>query len=426
MRALTSLLLLLVSFALSGQESYKLKGRVIDSEKGKPLPFATIYYPEKKIGTTTDSSGEFEFYIPDGDGKDKVVISYLGYERLSITIIEFNQNASYRLKPSITQLSDITVSANNKKLKPKLILKEAIQKFNQSKNKETHIAYAEYKEAAFKDGQTIMYTQSKGYSIFANTKGWARYANYKFINEETRAYTTKPEWQVFGRNNPGQTTQGVYSSGGSILRAYRVLEEEGLFSSSNLKKYSVNLDSVFLSANGTTYALSFKSGFDKGTIHIDQTSLQIQKIEYSTKNFFSYAFFNSLRAKVVLRFNYLENTPYISSGYSSYQKEELKHVTELNILTQKNQSIEIDDYALGVINLYSTNPIIAYDQTNWTNNPISFEQALCEFCIVINPELYETEFSMQNGKLLVSTQMKSNFTKTKEFLAIKSLMNQLK
>lgn len=84
-RILIAHVLLLLSFPLSAQQKYELRGKVVDSESKEPLPLATvsIYVPgDSSLNTFTVTRNEGTFVLKDCP-KGKMVyllISYMGYE----------------------------------------------------------------------------------------------------------------------------------------------------------------------------------------------------------------------------------------------------------------------------------------------------------------------------------------------------------
>lgn len=59
-------------------------GRVIDSQKAVALPYANIFVRGKSVGGITDIRGHFAIDMTKSSLSDSVVISYLGYESISI------------------------------------------------------------------------------------------------------------------------------------------------------------------------------------------------------------------------------------------------------------------------------------------------------------------------------------------------------
>lgn len=427
MRLLTIIFLILSTLGVSAQETFNLKGTVIDAETQEPLPFATIYYPKKQIGTNSDEAGQFNFYIPSGSDQDEIIISFVGFQKQRIKIGEFEQGKRYALAPNITALGAVTVTAKSKGLKPKDELRKAVKNYRKNRNKSTHIAYAQYREAAFKDDELIMFTEALGYAVYAETKGnWAPYAKYKFMNEETRAYITNPRWMDYGSNQPGASNRGVQPSGSSLLRTLRVLEENGLFSNAKLKKYTVSMDSSYFLGNTEFLKLRFESTFDKGTIHINILNYHIAEIDYQTKGYFSNPIFKTLSAKINLRFNYLEGVPYLSSGQSVYERSGLRHINEIEMLVQKNADVGIDKDVLAVINEYALNPVVVYNASSWSDDEVVLDPKLCPNCGAISPTDLAPYFSSVSGQTIVNGKEGDHLLYSGSYQIIKSLLEILK
>lgn len=103
------LLFLLISGAIKGQ--YKIKGKVVDGENNKPLPFSSVFINNTTIGMSTDTLGNFSLDVPSGT--HEVIAQYVGYEPVSFKI---NTNAlapSYliKLKPQEVALAEVEIKA---------------------------------------------------------------------------------------------------------------------------------------------------------------------------------------------------------------------------------------------------------------------------------------------------------------------------
>lgn len=101
-----------------GQEKTpNFTGKIVDAQNFEPLPFANIAYQNSNIGTTSNEEGKFTLaYLPQ---KEKIIISYVGYKSLIITIDEIDKQKEnlYALSPIEIFLQEVTVySSQNKKL----------------------------------------------------------------------------------------------------------------------------------------------------------------------------------------------------------------------------------------------------------------------------------------------------------------------
>jgi hypothetical protein len=82
MKLLYSICFLLFSFIANSQKL--LKGVILDSEKNKPIPNASVFLNTTSFGTVTNSQGNFELTIPNG--KYDLIVSSIGYDTYNQTI----------------------------------------------------------------------------------------------------------------------------------------------------------------------------------------------------------------------------------------------------------------------------------------------------------------------------------------------------
>lgn len=61
-----------------------VKGKVVDTEKGEPIPGASVVLKGTTKGTTTDANGAYSLAVPNGNAV--LVFSFVGYERQEITV----------------------------------------------------------------------------------------------------------------------------------------------------------------------------------------------------------------------------------------------------------------------------------------------------------------------------------------------------
>jgi hypothetical protein len=93
----------------SSSAQFVLKGKVFDSENGKPLPFVNIIYSDKGHGLSTTLNGTFE--IATSTPVSFVQTSYLGYapKRVEITMESYKKNLIISLSPLAYSIEAIIV-----------------------------------------------------------------------------------------------------------------------------------------------------------------------------------------------------------------------------------------------------------------------------------------------------------------------------
>jgi len=102
-----ALLFLLIPIQAYGQ--FEVTGIVMDSETGEPLPAATIVIENSLKGTITNPEGHFSISVAELPAA--LLVSYIGYERASITIEDIQPaGITVRLKPSVTELEELVVT----------------------------------------------------------------------------------------------------------------------------------------------------------------------------------------------------------------------------------------------------------------------------------------------------------------------------
>lgn len=82
MKLIYSFCFLLLSFVANSQKL--LKGVVLDAEKNKPMPNASVFLNTTSTGTITNEQGNFTLTIPNG--KYELIVSSVGYETYNQTI----------------------------------------------------------------------------------------------------------------------------------------------------------------------------------------------------------------------------------------------------------------------------------------------------------------------------------------------------
>lgn len=90
-------------------KSYRLSGKVIDTENMESLPFSHVLI--NGSGQITDEFGNFNFRS-ETDSVFNIKVSYLGYQ-ITDTVIKYGVNHIIKLKSSAVNLKEVIVKANN-------------------------------------------------------------------------------------------------------------------------------------------------------------------------------------------------------------------------------------------------------------------------------------------------------------------------
>lgn len=132
-------LLICLIFLVNVSFSQVIEGNVFDITNKEPLIGALILVAEDSTGTTSDLKGEFTLKV--NKLPILLVVSYIGYEPIQISINESNETLNVGLKASEQHLNEIIIQATrfNQKLKDIPASVNAITEADLQRNDETLI-----------------------------------------------------------------------------------------------------------------------------------------------------------------------------------------------------------------------------------------------------------------------------------------------
>lgn len=154
---LSVLLLVTSSHICFSQQTYNIKGRVID-ENGCPFPNVSVFLPLSKTGTITNNDGLFSLSF-SGD-EESFRVSFIGYETQSVDIGKSSGFIQVQLKPSPIQLGEVVIS----NLPAADLLKKAIGKIPENYPLEPFLSKAYYR-AKLWEKDTLRYMEETMFDI---------------------------------------------------------------------------------------------------------------------------------------------------------------------------------------------------------------------------------------------------------------------
>ena len=115
MKTSLTILILLLFVKLILAVDIEIKGQVIDEQSGDPLIGAHVVIPNTEYATTTDTEGNFRFFLPENE-KYKVLVSHLGYQpirqALSLAKSPEGINILIKLSPTIYSSDEVIITAS--------------------------------------------------------------------------------------------------------------------------------------------------------------------------------------------------------------------------------------------------------------------------------------------------------------------------
>jgi len=132
------------------QESYHTyRGKVVDSESGAPLIFATISVQGTNLATVTNIDGEFSIKVPTTVTTGAIEISYLGYNNKVVPFSDLKNNGtinSIKVSPAPIPIQEVTI----KPITGEEIVTQAIRNFELNYSTVPNMMSAFYRETVKK------------------------------------------------------------------------------------------------------------------------------------------------------------------------------------------------------------------------------------------------------------------------------------
>ncbi|MBE0676560.1 MAG: carboxypeptidase-like regulatory domain-containing protein [Bacteroidales bacterium] len=131
----------------SDQQEYftTFRGKVVDSESGLPLVFATVAVQGTNIATVTNIDGEFIIKVPAEDKNKGIEFSYIGYNNKVVPFSELRENG-YRNTVSLTAAPIALQEIIVKPVSPEEIVEKAIESFHLNYPSDPNLMTAFYRE----------------------------------------------------------------------------------------------------------------------------------------------------------------------------------------------------------------------------------------------------------------------------------------
>ncbi|TGE06653.1 carboxypeptidase-like regulatory domain-containing protein [Hymenobacter fodinae] len=109
---LLGLLVLLTTIA-GAQQMSTVKGRVLDAQTRRPVPYALVGAVGNQLGTSANEEGRFSLSIPPEYQPQALEITFIGYRKATLPLpVPAEQEVQILLEPAPTQLANVTVSGS--------------------------------------------------------------------------------------------------------------------------------------------------------------------------------------------------------------------------------------------------------------------------------------------------------------------------
>jgi hypothetical protein len=266
---------------IKNSKSYVKK--VVDKENQVGISYANVYILNTSKGVATNFDGDFTFQYSKARRDDKVIISAIGYHSDTIAYKEFLLKKNFELKPSVTQLDELTI--RSKPLKAKEIVKLAEKRikdnYYQGKNEqEFFYRIKQYKEDSviFNEEAAVSVYNQIGYQSSNNATKHLK-GNILQYRNTTQNAENKNLWQGVGSLWLVYTHDLILDKDNVLHRStYYELELQGITTFENKKVYNIRFSCNRPGAYTTGFGYpSPKSA--TGNIYIDVETYTVLKFE---------------------------------------------------------------------------------------------------------------------------------------------------
>jgi len=106
-----------------------IRGKVIDSKTSEPVSFAAVHLKNSQSGIYSNAEGDFRILNDPGFQTDSLIVTCIGYYRLSVafSVLRTSKMNNLKLVRNIFGLNEVRVIARKKKLNSEAIVARAIR-----------------------------------------------------------------------------------------------------------------------------------------------------------------------------------------------------------------------------------------------------------------------------------------------------------
>jgi len=255
-------------------DSFKeFKGVVVNSRTKKSLEFATLSVSNSNISSVSNLEGEFSLKVPLDKLGENVVISYLGYKKLSMPLSQMQETGNtIELTESFEKLPDVNIG----NIDAKVVVRKAMENRANNTLKEPLVVKAFYRES-IKKRRTYASLSEAVVDIYRSPIA-AQSKDY-IVLERARKSTDYRKIDTLVIKLQG----GPYNNIGMDL----VRNRELFFTSDMFEIYRFRYDKMVNMNNRNVYVIDFEQRgsivepFYKGKLYIDSDSFALVKTVFS-------------------------------------------------------------------------------------------------------------------------------------------------
>ncbi|NSW95122.1 MAG: carboxypeptidase-like regulatory domain-containing protein [Bacteroidales bacterium] len=228
------------------QGVFSIRGKVVDSETGSPLVFASVAVKETNVATVTNIDGEFLIKIPEADNSKNLEISFLGYKNKVIPIFQLKNDGFknvIQLDPAPIPIKEIIV----RPLDPEEIVRKAISNIGKNYEDKPNLMTAFYRETIRKNRTYVSIGEAAVEIFKAPYNNDLRFDGGRIYKGRKGSDVSKMDTVLFK----------LQGGPVSVLQLDIVKNTESIFTMDAMKYYDYSIKSVIEIDNKPHYVIDF-------------------------------------------------------------------------------------------------------------------------------------------------------------------------
>jgi len=186
------------------QQLEYIRGKVVDSRTSEPVPYATVHLKNSQVGVYTNAEGDFRILNNSAFQFDSLIISCIGFHRLSLafSVLKTHGMNNLKLVADIYTLKEVTINARKRRMSPVIIISRALRDIKKNSPSEP-FSYVSYYRDYQKDStnylnlnEAIIQTLDNGFAWSSDSNRY-RLLDFKknmdFVRNKITPYYDLPE-----------------------------------------------------------------------------------------------------------------------------------------------------------------------------------------------------------------------------------------
>ncbi|WP_282124093.1 carboxypeptidase-like regulatory domain-containing protein [Algibacter mikhailovii] len=252
----------------------EIEGKVVDENNKTPLIFADIAIENSNISTVTNTEGEFVLKVPESLLGESITITHLGFEKRKIKISSIENHEKIMLSSAITQLSEVSIMANN--IDARALVLETLAKKSDVYTDQGTLMTAFYRETIKKKRKNASLSEAV---VKIHKQPYSNYRNDNIELIKARKNTDYSRLDTLALKLQGGPFSNLYTD--------MIKYPEYIFTEDDLPLYQFNFENSTKINNRVIYVVSFKQKENYNTplyygkLYIDSETKALTSAVYS-------------------------------------------------------------------------------------------------------------------------------------------------